>query len=105
MKCPHRIRVSRAGFEIDRRSTSTAACDGQTQKLADWSGKFFWRDLWALFDNVRRIELSLGFRSVRVASQIATDLAVRELVVFISNAVIHLSGSSSCIYKSQAKKV
>src|SRR6266481_3680552 len=31
MKCPHRIRVSRAGFEIDRRSTSTAACDGQTQ--------------------------------------------------------------------------
>src|SRR5229473_3720194 len=70
MKCPHRIRVSPAGFEIDRGSTCPATCDHQTQKLADWSGKFFWR-------------LSLWFRSVRVDSQIATDLAVRELVAAI----------------------
>ena len=103
MKCSHRIRVSFAGFEIDRRSTSTAASDGQTQKLADWSGKFFWRDRWAPFDDLRRIEVSLGFRSVRVASQIATYLAVRELDVFIFNAVFHIAAANSCTYKSQAK--
>jgi hypothetical protein len=100
MKRSHRIRVSSVGFEINRGSTGTAACDHQTQKLADWSGKFSWRHLWALFDDVHRIELSLRFRSVRVGSQIATDLAARELVFAIFNEVIDFPTASACIYKS-----
>src|SRR5260370_21223783 len=91
MKCPHRIRVSSAGFELDRGSTGPATCDHQTQKAADWSGKFFWRNIRALFDNLHRIKVSLRFRTIRVPSQIATDLAVRELVVVIFNTVIHFS--------------
>jgi hypothetical protein len=100
MKRPHRIRVSSAGFEFNRGSTSASARDGQTQKLADWSGKFFLRRTWVLLDNVNRIELSLRFRSVRVFSQIASDLAIRELVVVIFSEVIHFSSDSACIYKS-----
>src|ERR1700722_12562337 len=100
MKCPGRVRVPRAGFELDCGSTSTAARDPQAQKLADWSGKFCRCRIWALSDDIHRIELSLRFRSVRVASQIATDLAVRELDVVIFNKVIHFSAVSSCIYKS-----
>jgi len=48
-----------------------------------WSEKFFW-----LFHNVYRF-LSLRFRTIRVDSQIATDLAVREFafVVTINDAV------------------
>jgi hypothetical protein len=94
-----------AGFEFDRGSTCPATCDHQTQKLADWSVKFFWRHILALFDNGHRIELSLRFRSVRVDSQIATDLAVRELAVVIFNDVVHVSAAGSCIYKSRAKTI
>jgi hypothetical protein len=57
-----------------------------------------------LFDDVYRIELSLRFPRLRVNSQIATDLAVRESVVVIFDDVIHFSTASSCIYKSRAKK-
>lgn len=105
MKCPHRIRVSPAGFEIDRGSTCPATCDHQTQKLADWSGKFFWRHIWALFDNVHCIELSLRFPSVRVASQIATDLAVCESVVVIFNEVLHFSAANFVYTRVGPKKV
>jgi hypothetical protein len=89
MKRAHRIRIPLAGFEFDRSSTGTASCDHQTQEPADWSGKFFWRRIWARFDNVHRIELSLCFRRVRVDSQVATDLSVRELVFVGFNNVIH----------------
>ena len=88
VKCSHRIRVSSAGFEIDRGSTGTAARDHQTQKLADRSGKLFRRYIWGLFDDVRCIELDLRFRRVRVASQIAIDLAVCELLFVIFIEVI-----------------
>jgi len=74
MKRPHRIRVSRACFEFDRGSTCAATYDRQTEKLADWSGQFFRRHI-----------------CVRIVSQIATDLAVRELVVVNFNDVIHFS--------------
>src|SRR6202035_1828358 len=92
------------GFEIDRGSTCPATCDHQTQKLADWRGEFLWRHIWALLDNVHRIELSLRFPSVRVTSQIATALAVCESGVVICNEVIHFFCPSLCIYKSRAKK-
>jgi hypothetical protein len=39
--------------------------------------------------NVRRIELGLRFRGVRLASQIATGLAVCELVALIFNGVFN----------------
>ena len=42
VKRPHRIRVSPAGFEFDRGSTTATSCDRETQKLTDRSGKFFW---------------------------------------------------------------
>ena len=89
MKCPHRVRVSRAGFKLDDGSPLPLTYDHQTQKLADRSGKFFWRHIWELFDNVP-IELSLRFRSVRVASQIATELAIRESVsVVVFDGILH----------------
>src|SRR5712672_3686890 len=87
MKCSHRIRVSRACFEFDRGSTCAATYDRQTEKLADWSGQFFRRHI-----------------CVRIVSQIATDLAVRELVVVNFNNVIHFSAVDSCIYKSRASR-
>jgi hypothetical protein len=95
MKCSHRIRVSSAGFEIDLGSTGTAACDPQTQKLADWRGKSFWRHIRALFDDVRCSELGFRFRRVRLSSQIATDLAVCEWGYVIFNEVIQFSTAES----------
>jgi hypothetical protein len=44
-----------------------------------------------LFDDGYRIELSLRFPRLRVNSQIATDLAVRESVFIIFNDVFHFS--------------
>ena len=64
MKSPRRICVSFGGFEFDRGSTGAVAYDFQTQKLADWSGKFAWRQIRAPFDNLNRIELSLRLRRV-----------------------------------------
>src|SRR6266436_3953455 len=105
MKCPHRICVPPAGFEFDRGSTCPATCDHQTQKLADWRGEFLWRHIWALFDNVHRIELSLRFPSVRVTSQIATDLAVCESGVVIFNEVLHFSALVFVYTRVGPKKV
>ena len=63
-----------------------------------WSGEFFW-----LFHNVHRF-LSLRFRKIRVDSQIATDLAVREFAfVAMFNDVVHYSTLDTCIYKIRAQ--
>ncbi len=71
-----------------------------------WSGKFFWRHIWALFDNVYRIKLNLGFRSVRVNSRIATDFADRELAFVVTiNDTVHYSAVNSCIYKTRTKTI
>ena len=71
-----------------------------------WSGKFFWRHIWVLFENVYRIKLNLRFRSVRVNSQAATALAVCELVfAVILNDVVHFSAASTCIYKIQTNEL
>jgi len=67
------------------------------------SGRFFSRYVWALFDNVHHLELGLRFHDILVDSQIATDVAVRELVVLIFNDVPHFSIANSCIYKGHAK--
>jgi hypothetical protein len=62
-----------------------------------WSEKFFWP-----FHNVHRF-LSLRFRTIRVDSQIATDLAVREFAfVAMFNDVVHYSALDTCIYKIRA---
>ena len=58
-----------------------------------WSGEFFW-----LFHNVHRF-LSLRFRKIRVDSQIATDLAVREFAfVAMFNDVVHYPTLDTCMY-------
>jgi hypothetical protein len=50
-------------------------------------------------------ELNLQIHSVRADSQIATVLAVRELVfVVIFDDVVHFSAVDICIYKTRAKK-
>jgi hypothetical protein len=52
------------------------------------------------------IELSLRYRRVRTDSQIATALAVCELIsVVIFNDVLHFSAVSACIYKTRTKKI
>jgi hypothetical protein len=51
-------------------------------------------------------QLSLQFPGVRAASQIATALAVRELVfVAIFVDIVHFSAVSACIYKTRTKKI
>jgi hypothetical protein len=59
-----------------------------------------------VFEIVDRVhELNLQFGGVRAASQIATALAVRELVFgAMFNEVVHLSVIEGCIYKSRTKK-
>src|SRR6266850_5598127 len=70
-----------------------------------WSGKFFWRHIWVLFEHSYRIKLNLRFRSVRANSQGATALAVCELVfAVIFNDVVHFSAVSTCIYKIQTNE-
>jgi hypothetical protein len=80
-------------LQIRPGSTRTTADDRQTQKPADRSGEFLWRHILALFENIHGIELRLRFRGVRVASQIATDLAVCELVFVLFNGIIHFSAA------------
>jgi hypothetical protein len=71
-----------------------------------WSGQFFWRHIWVLFENVYRIKLNLGFRSVRVNSQAATAFAVCDLVfVVIFNDVVHFSTASTCTYKIRTNEL
>src|SRR5580704_14075245 len=51
-------------------------------------------------------QLSLQFPGVPADSQIATALAVRELVfVAIFSDVVHFSAVSACIYKTRTKKI
>jgi hypothetical protein len=89
MKRLHRIRVSPASFEIDRGSTCLATCDHQTQKLADWSGKFFWRHIWALFAAARKIHRAMR----RVFRKIARKYRFR--LIAKSPKTIH-SNASRC---------
>src|ERR1700740_2456479 len=68
------------------------------------SGKLFSRHIWAMFDNVHRLDPSLQPLSARVDSQIATDLAVRELVfVFTMNDFVHNLRLNACMYKIRTK--
>jgi hypothetical protein len=80
MESSHRVGVALISDGFDHSHSVFRLNELETEKLADGRRKFFWLRTLAMLCSVH-IELGLWFCDARVDSQIATALAVRELIL------------------------